>query len=185
MPFGRESIAAVTDETDGALDGESRPLKQSDVESTASGALSAPPEDEFEGATPPGYDWPTHGGYLGCLMGVMAGVLLGGFLGANLLSFIYIDRHLPLPIFILLNAALFLALLIGLGRLGWWLGRRYYRYYPQPAGQSWGEADESEEVELEEATPGADTGTSGSAPEIVAHETPVTGEPEATEQRPA
>ncbi|MGH2505564.1 MAG: hypothetical protein ACRDID_23885, partial [Ktedonobacterales bacterium] len=29
-------------------------------------------EDErYRGATPPGYDWPTHGGYLGCLIGVM------------------------------------------------------------------------------------------------------------------
>jgi hypothetical protein len=175
----------VTDETDGALDGESRPSEQADAESAALEVISSPPEDEFEGATPPGYDWPTHGGYLGCLMGVMAGVLLGGFLGANLLSFIYIDRNLPLPIFILLNAALFLALLIGLGRLGWWLGRRYYRYYPQPAGPSWGEADESEDDVSEEARPGADTNMSGGAPDIAAHETPVTGEPKATEQRPA
>jgi hypothetical protein len=153
-------------------------------------SLAAPPEDEFEGATPPGYDWPTHGGYLGCLMGVMAGVLLGGFLGANLLSFIYIDKNLPLPVFILLNALLFLALLIGLGRLGWWLGRRFYRYYPQKAGPTWGESDAEsdtesdteEAAEEQEVIADANVGVAD-APEIHAHET--ASEPEATEQRPA
>src|SRR5579871_3443198 len=35
------------------------------------------PENPYEGATPPGYDeWPTHGGYLGCLMGVVLGLVL-------------------------------------------------------------------------------------------------------------
>ena len=148
----------MTDETDGALNGETRPAERPDSEPVTpetAASLAAPPEDEFEGATPPGYDWPTHGGYLGCLMGVMAGVLLGGFLGANLLSFIYIDKNLPLPVFILLNALLFLALLIGLGRLGWWLGRRFYRYYPQPAGPTWGESDDEEAVEEPETLSGA------------------------------
>ena len=134
----------MTDETDDALNGESRPAEQPDPEFVTPEAASAPAEDEFEGATPPGYDWPTHGGYLGCLMGVMAGVLLGGFLGANIFAAYYNVLDLPLAVYILLNVALFIALLIGLGRLGWWLGRRYYRYYPQPAGPTWGESDEGQ-----------------------------------------
>lgn len=148
---------------------------------------AAPPEDEpeneFEGATPPGYDWPTHGGYLGCLMGVMAGVLLGGFLGANLLSFVYIDKNLPLPVFILLNAVLLLGLLIGLGRLGWYLGKRYYRHYPQPAGPTWGESDAVEEN---------GQGALDNVPEVDETPEPVAQDSldgqdaaEATEQRPA
>ena len=176
----------MTDETDGALNGETRPAEQPDSEPVTPAMAAPPPEDEFEGATPPGYDWPTHGGYLGCLMGVMAGVLLGGFLGANLLSFIYIDKNLPLPVFILLNALLFLALLIGLGRLGWWLGRRFYRYYPQPAGPTWGESDAesgaAEAAEEQEVIADANVDVTD-APEINAHET--ASESEATEQRPA
>lgn len=137
----------MTDETTGALNGEPRPPQRPDPESADPETISSPPEDEVEGATPPGYDWPTHGGYLGCLMGVMAGVLLGGFLGANIFAAYFNVLNLPLVVYILLNVALFLALLIGLGRLGWWLGRRYYRYYQQPAGPTWGESDEGEEVE--------------------------------------
>ena len=175
----------MTDETDGALNGETRPAERPDsvpVTPETDASRAAPPEDEFEGATPPGYDWPTHGGYLGCLMGVMAGVLLGGFLGANLLSFIYIDKNLPLPVFILLNAVLFLALLIGLGRLGWWLGRRFYRYYPQPAGPTWGESDTEEAAEEQEVIADANVDVTD-APEINVHGT--ASESEATEQRPA
>ncbi len=48
-------------------------------------------DPRHEGATPPGYDWPTHGGYLGCLLAVMFACLLAplgyivvGFLGAFL-----------------------------------------------------------------------------------------------------
>jgi hypothetical protein len=178
----------VTDETDGALNGEPRPTVQPDPESGTPETASAPAEDEFEGATPPGYDWPTHGGYLGCLMGVMAGVLLGGFLGANIFAAYYNVLDLPLAVYILLNVALFIVLLIGLGRLGWWLGRRYYRYYPQPAGSTWGESDNSEETEateaIAEAIAEADVSPSDGAPETAAHEASATaGEASASEQR--
>jgi hypothetical protein len=182
----QKSIATVTHERDDALNDELRPAAQPDLESVTPEEASAPVEDEFEGATPPGYDWPTHGGYLGCLMGVMAGVLLGGFLGANIFAAYYNVLDLPLAIYILLNVALFLVSLIGLGRLGWWLGRRYYRYYPQPAGPTWGESDESEETEATEAIAETDASASDSAPEIAAHGAPGTAaEPEASEQRPA
>jgi hypothetical protein len=191
----------VTDETDGALNGGSRPAEQPDPESVTPETALAPAEDEFEGATPPGYDWPTHGGYLGCLMGLMAGVLLGGFLGANIFAAYYNVLDLPLAVYILLNVALFIVLLIGLGRLGWWLGRRYYRYYPQPAGPTWGELDEdSNEDQASEATSSAEVSLSDNARESADREsadresadresadreTPTTAsEPEASEQRP-
>jgi hypothetical protein len=145
----------------------------------------SPPEDEVEGATPPGYDWPTHGGYLGCLMGVMAGVLLGGFLGANIFAAYYNVLDLPLAVYILLNVALFLGLLTGLGRLGWYLGRRYYRYYPQPAGPTWGEADEvADEGADAEAAPQPSAHGAG-APETGAAQDTLDGESAAAmEQRP-
>jgi hypothetical protein len=172
-----------------AIDGESRLPERPDPERPAPvtpETASEPPEDEVEGATPPGYDWPTHGGYLGCLMGVMAGVVLGGFLGANLLSFIYIDSNLPLAVFILLNIVVFAGLLIGLGRLGWWLGRRYYRYYPQPAGPTWGETDESDEGAADKVSSNAAPDQSDGTAETVTHAAlDTTVEPEATEQRPA
>jgi predicted lipid-binding transport protein (Tim44 family) len=180
----------VTDETDDALTGESRPAEQPDPETATPETASAQAEDEFEGATPPGYDWPTHGGYLGCLMGVMAGVLLGGFLGANIFAAYYNVLDLPLAVYILLNVALFLVLLIGLGRLGWWLGRRYYRYYPQPAGPTWGESDadaekDSSEYQASHVTSSAEIDVSDGATEIAPHEAPPTAtEPEASEQRP-
>jgi len=136
----------VTDETYGALDDESRSPERPGADKPGVDDVLSPPEDEVEGATPPGYDWPTHGGYLGCLMGVMAGVLLGGFIGANIFAAYYNVLNLPLAVYILLNVGLFLALLIGLGRLGWWLGRRFYRYYPQPAGATWGEAESAEDL---------------------------------------
>ena len=179
----------MTDETDDALNDESRPAAQPDPESATLETASTPVEDEFEGAAPPGYDWPTHGGYLGCLMGVMAGVLLGGFLGANIFAAYYNVLDLPLAIYILLNVALFLVSLIGLGRLGWWLGRRYYRHFPQPAGPTWGESDDSAATEATEATEAiaeAVAHASDGALEITALETPTSaGEPEASEQRPA
>ena len=176
----------MTDETDGALNGEPRPPERPDPVSITPETTATPPEDEIEGATPPGYDWPTHGGYLGCLMGVMAGVLLGGFLGANIFAAYYNVLDLPLAVYILLNVALFIALLIGLGRLGWWLGRRYYRYYPQPAGPTWGESDDEGSAEATEAIAGANAGPGDGVSEISAHETLADAdEPETSEQRPA
>src|SRR5262245_11196886 len=170
----QKSIATVTDETNDALNGESRPAAQPDPESVTPETASAQADDEFEGATPPGYDWPTHGGYLGCLMGVMAGVLLGGFLGANIFAAYYNVLDLPVAVYVLLNVALFIALLIGLGRLGWWLGRRYYRYYPQPAGPTWGESDDGEATVASEAVAEVDASPSDGAPEIAAHKAPAT-----------
>ena len=102
-------------------------------------------EDPQAGAVPPGYDWPTHGGYLGCLIGLIVSCLLCGAVGAPIAEFN--DHHVlsaPLAIAItLLFAALFAVVL---GRVGWVLGRRFYREYPQPAGRrTWYQQQEDEE----------------------------------------
>jgi hypothetical protein len=99
------------------------------------------PEEPDDGAVPPGYDWPTHGGYLGCLMGTIAGVIVGGFLGANLFSFLWAAKLLPGPIFVVLALGVFVGCIWLLGQIGWRLGRRYYHAYAQPVRPVWGEDD--------------------------------------------
>ena len=91
--------------------------------------------DEGEGAVPPGYDWPTHGGYLGCLLAVMASCLIGGFLGTTFFAALGYQQIVPKPITALLTVVVFVAVTIGLGRLGWVLGKRFYREYPRSPGK--------------------------------------------------
>jgi len=93
------------------------------------------------GAVPPGYDWPTHGGYLGCLLGMMPACLVGGFLGSTFVAFLNKAGVVPPVVAGLLVAALFVACVVGFGRIGWVLGRRFYRKYPR-SEPTWGE-DES------------------------------------------
>jgi hypothetical protein len=92
------------------------------------------------GAVPPGYDWPTHGGYLGCLLGMMPACLVGGFLGSTFVAFLNKAGVVPPVVAGLLVAALFVVSVIGFGRIGWVLGRRFYRKYPR-AQPTWGEDD--------------------------------------------
>jgi hypothetical protein len=88
-------------------------------------------EDPHEGAVPPGYDWPTHGGYLGCLLSLMASCLIGGFLGTTLFPALGYSHAVPKVVAAVLTVVVYLAIAVGLGRLGWILGKRYYREYPQ------------------------------------------------------
>jgi hypothetical protein len=100
-----------------------------------------PPAEEVEGATPPGYDWPTHGGYLGCLVGLVAGCLIGASLTPPIFNALHAARLiLPGPGFFLVLAVVLLGSVIAVGRLGYALGRRFYHYYPQPR-PTWGESD--------------------------------------------
>lgn len=92
------------------------------------------------GAVPPGYDWPTHGGYLGCLLGMMPACLVGGFLGSTFVAFLNKAGVVPPVVAGLLVVALFVACVVGFGRIGWVLGRRFYRKYPRSA-PTWGEDD--------------------------------------------
>jgi|SRR5690348_4966067 len=97
------------------------------------------------GAVPPGYDWPTHGGYLGCLLGMMPACLVGGFLGSTFVAFLNKAGVVPPIVAGLLVVALFVACVVGFGRLGWVLGRRFYRKYPRSA-PTWGEDDRAAEA---------------------------------------
>jgi hypothetical protein len=97
----------------------------------------AAPSDPYEGAVPPGYDWPTHGGYLGCLLGLVGSCLVGGFLGSFAVGLLSVS---PLAFLvssalgrITLIAVVFIATVFALGRVGWVLGKRFYREYPLPA----------------------------------------------------
>lgn len=97
-------------------------------------------ESPDSGAVPPGYDWPTHGGYLGCLLGMMPACLVGGFLGSTFVAFLNKAGIVPPIVAGLLVVALFIACMLGFGRLGWILGRRFYRKYPRME-PTWGEDD--------------------------------------------
>jgi hypothetical protein len=118
------------------------PLQPAEVTGATSAGetASTPPEDPYEGAVPPGYDWPTHGGYLGCLMAQLPACLVGGFLGSTLYNYLILARLLPGFVVGLLAVATFVVGMILFGRLGWLLGRRFYRAYEQPA-PTWGESD--------------------------------------------
>jgi hypothetical protein len=99
--------------------------------------------DPYPGAVPPGYDWPTHGGYLGCVMGVVVGLVVGGFLGSLLIGLLSVS---PLAGVVSVAAGrltvlalTFFATLILMGRAGYQLGRRFYREYPRPERSRLGE----------------------------------------------
>ncbi|HEV2235753.1 MAG TPA: hypothetical protein VGR57_03745 [Ktedonobacterales bacterium] len=114
-------------------------LADAAFENTVANPYDATPDaasDPYPGAVPPGYDWPTHGGYLGCVMGVVVGLVLGGFLGSFLIGLLSVSPLAGLVSGaagrITLLALAFFATLIAAGRVGYRLGRRYYREYPQP-----------------------------------------------------
>lgn len=110
---------------------------------------------------PPGYDWPTHGGYLGCLLAQLPACLIGGFLGSTLYNYLILARVLPDLVVGLLAVATFIAGMILFGRLGWALGRRFYRAYPQPE-PTWGESDAAA-AEAEHEHEAGNTGNTGSS----------------------
>ena len=94
------------------------------------------------GAAPPGFEWPTHGGYLGCLIGCIASFLIGGFLGSALLGTLYVVGGGSAVILAVVSLVIYAAIVYGLCRLGWSFGKRYYRSYQGPADTTWGEHDE-------------------------------------------
>ncbi len=98
------------------------------------------------GAVPPGYDWPTHGGYLGCLLGMLPACLVAGFLSSTFVAWPWFNGKSNLhPVLAsAVIVALFVVCVYGFGRIGWVLGRRFYRKYPRP-GPTWGEDDGAHE----------------------------------------
>ena len=114
-------------------------------------------DPRYRGATPPGYDWPTHGGYLGCLLGVMIscliaplGYLVVGFLGAILHPAL---GGFGVALAVIATIVAYLAVFVGLSRLGWAMGKRFLREYEQPSRPVWGEDDEEEYPLVVEADP--------------------------------
>ena len=99
-------------------------------------AQVAPAGDAPE-ATPPQDEWPTHGGYLGCLLAVMFGCLFAGFFASPLVQGAYRSGHgAGIGYGPALNIAAIAIMLVGLvifGRVGWWIGKRVYREYPASA----------------------------------------------------
>jgi len=126
-----------------------REARTVDSSGEQSGGSQREREDErYRGATPPGYDWPTHGGYLGCLLGVMTACLLAplgyifvGFLG-SLLAGPLGGFGVALAIVVTIGA--YLAVFVGLSRLGWAMGKRFLREYEQPSRPVWGEDDDED-----------------------------------------
>lgn len=117
-----------------ALTGDAAPAPDADAthEADAPAQPGLPRRDPFEGALPPGYDWPTHGGYLGCLFGVMLSCILVGFLGSTLFTFFHSGFIAYGPLFALVTFLSPLVAVVALGRVGWLLGKRFFREYPRP-----------------------------------------------------
>ena len=89
----------------------------------------------------PGRDWPTHGGYLGCLLGLLMSCIIAGFLGSTLFAAVRFYRMLPDPVAIALSVLTMFVVVVIFGRLGFVLGKRFLRYYPE-AGKTWGQDDD-------------------------------------------
>lgn len=114
------------------------------------------------GATPPGFDWPTHGGYLGCLLGCLASFIIGGFLGSVLLGTLYVVGGGAALAMAVVALVVYVGVAYGLCRLGWLLGKRYYRSYQAPGAATWGEHDEFEySNQAGERTAGEDDDSDG------------------------
>ncbi|HZC06636.1 MAG TPA: hypothetical protein VE338_13455 [Ktedonobacterales bacterium] len=132
------------DASDGAV-GSDEPVNSSAGERVVESDVES--EDErYRGATPPGYDWPTHGGYLGCLLGVMIACLLAplgyiafGFVGAFLVQPL---GGFGVALAVILTVGAYLAIFVALTRLGWSMGKRFLREYEQPVRPIWGEDDD-------------------------------------------
>ncbi len=150
---------------------------ESEREGEPARATEDPQEDpRYVGATPPGYDWPTHGGYLGCLLAVMFACLLAplgyivvGFLGAFLAGPL---GGLGVAIAIGVTVIGYVAIFIGLARLGWSMGKRFLREYPQPeVRRVWGpdenavvvDADTGPIVDADQPSPEDASGEEGAS----------------------
>ena len=79
--------------------------------------------EQHESANAPAAEtpWPTNGGPLGCLIGLLSGLLLGAFLATTLFAF---DRLIGIPLTLVLS--------ILLAIVGWKIGRSIFREYKPP-----------------------------------------------------
>ena len=125
---------------------------QADVIESGRGSNANEEDERYRGATPPGYDWPTHGGYLGCLLGVMIacllaplGYILFGFVGAFL---VHPLGGVGVALAVIVTVGVYLAVFVALTRLGWYMGKRFLREYEQPVRPVWGEDDDDDAYPL-------------------------------------
>lgn len=136
------------DDTQSAPDGLDEPIAgdQAPQQPDETFPIDAPlgDGDNAIGATPPGFDWPTHGGYLGCLLGCLASFIIGGFLGSVLLGTLYVVGGGAALALAVVALVVYVGVAYGLCRLGWSLGKRYYRSYQASGATTWGEHDEFE-----------------------------------------
>lgn len=112
----------------------------SDLESQPNNTnpIPAEPQDEMpnatndpEGAIPPGEEWMTHGGYLGCLIAITFGCLLASFVASPLVRGLSLAKQGTAIGFVVGAIILMLLGIIIFGRMGWWIGKRVYREYPE------------------------------------------------------
>lgn len=110
--------------------------------------------DPYDHAVPPGYDWPTHGGYLGCLLGLVASCPIA-FVASTFIPPLARYNGVPGVIVAPLTVVVFLVIFVAVGRFGFVLGKRFLREYPQPTRKTWGEDDDYVDPALAEiaATP--------------------------------
>ena len=118
-----------------------RDADRAHVTSDGSPPCASNAEDPYEGAVPPGYDWPTHGGYLGCLLGLLASCPIA-FVASTFVP--PLERYNGVPGWIArpLTVVVFLLIVFAVGRVGYVLGKRFLREYPHPNGKTWGEDDD-------------------------------------------
>lgn len=78
-------------------------------------------------------EWPTHGGYLGCLIAIMFGCLFAAFFASPLVQGAYRTTHgAGIGYGPTLNVAAIVIMIAGLiafGRIGWAIGKRVFREY--------------------------------------------------------
>jgi len=103
------------------------------------GASAQPDETPDEDRIPVPDDglgeWPTNGGPLGCLVGLMTGCVLAGFLGSTLISFVHFSKAGAGGWFIFSAVMVMLVFSIVFATLGWRIGKRFYREYAPTARQ--------------------------------------------------
>jgi hypothetical protein len=76
-------------------------------------------------------------------MGTVSGIMVAGFINAFLFTFLPARGLLAGPLFVLFALAVFFGCVWLLGRIGYRLGKRFYRAYQQPVHPVWGEDDEA------------------------------------------
>jgi len=99
-------------------------------------------------------EWPTHGGYLGCFLALLAGCIFAGFFASPLVQFLqvaFLTKHGTGkgygPVLAIIAIVIMIVGLIIFGRIGWAIGKRVYKEYPTPTRQRMaGRSQQSEEA---------------------------------------